>query len=209
MGRLLDKHIFTNNGRTHSWQKAETRLLTNQLAAPGAVCSRSRTSVTWRGREHDRRTLREQQISGKHWVTSGRDEPQSMSRDLLPRARSNEVWTSLLNYTSCQPLTDQFLSHGPLSLFISFSLSFPLSETLQLYRRATSTVAGMCLPRLLHSYTSLCGVDMGRKSYLSFVVNGCNGCCWYREAEWRICAVQQGYVPELVLRNTAGCLRNF
>jgi len=49
-----------------------------------------------------------------------------MPRDLLPRARSNEVWTSLLNYTSCQPLTDQFLSHGPLSLFLSLFLSLSL-----------------------------------------------------------------------------------
>lgn len=130
---FLDKLAFTNNGRKHSWQKAETRLVTNQPVAPGAACSRSRTSATWRGREHGRRrTLREQQISGKHWVTSGRDEPQSMSRDLLPRARSNEVWTSLLNYTSCQPLMDQFLSHGPLSLspFLSFFPSLWNSPTL-------------------------------------------------------------------------------
>lgn len=35
--RTLDKHAFTNNGRKHSWQKAETWLLTNQPAAPGAA----------------------------------------------------------------------------------------------------------------------------------------------------------------------------
>lgn len=154
------------------------------------------------------------------------------------RARSNEVWTSLLNYTSCQPLTDQFLSRSSssflararsLSLFLPLVLSASLYPAFSLWLhgarpatrcRATSTAAGMCLARLPHSYTSFIRSRRGsRKSYLSFVVNGCNECCWVtprEESSVICCPCKRGYLrgsTRAPYRNTrrrrAVCLGNF
>lgn len=168
MGRRapLDKRAFANNRRKHSWQKAETRLATRQLL-PGPPLTLSSARPDEDGGNRTRGNSKLAESTGSHLDgTSPNPCPVIYYRS---RARALERGMDFITKLHVVPATDgSIFIPGFLSRSLSISL-FPLPA----FRGAKYPPLLACAYLDYHiRTTSLCEVDVSRKSYLSFVVNG-------------------------------------